>query len=120
MFLFQIIATIYILLVILRVIGRYKAGRIPKSEMLLWIAFWLLLDGAVWWPRGTDLVANALGISRGYELIVAAALAALFYLTFQLFSQVHHLEHELTRLVRSLALSQSREAAKSDDDKPVL
>lgn len=113
MFVFQLIATIFILLVIQRVVGRFHAGRIPKSEMMIWVIFWLLLAGAVWWPRGTDIIANKLGISRGYELIVAMSLAALFYLNFQLFSHIHHLEQQLTKLVRNLALADHK---KNTDD----
>lgn len=106
---FQVLASIFILFTLQRILSRYQDARIPKSEVLVWVIFWLVIASAVWWPRGTDILANALGISRGYELVVASSLALIFYLTFKLFSHVHKLEGQMTDLVRRLTIEKHEE-----------
>jgi hypothetical protein len=76
--------------------------------MMVWLVFWFLVASAVWWPRGTDILAKALGVSRGADVIFAASIALIFYLLFSLFSQVHRLQRELTQLVRSLAIAEEK------------
>lgn len=105
---FQILASIFILFVFQRIVDRYHEARIPKSELVLWVVFWVVIAGAIWWPKGTDILANALGISRGYELVVASSLAMLFYLVFKLFTHVHQLQSQVTKLVRELSIQQRR------------
>lgn len=105
---FQLLATVFILFAIQRIYTRYQDARIPRSEVWVWIIFWLIIAAAVWWPQATDKLANILGISRGYELVVASSLALLFYLQFKLFSHVHQLEGQLTDLVRELAVQQKQ------------
>ncbi len=109
MLIFQIIASVFILFAMQRILTRYKQARVPKSEVLIWLLFWFFVAIAVWWPRGTDLIANALGISRGYELVVAVSLALLFFMVFKLFTHVHQLHAQMTDLVRKLAIQQQEE-----------
>lgn len=106
MILFQILASFFILFAINRIIRRYHEERIPKSEIMVWLILWVIVAVAVWWPRGTDILANWLGISRGYELIVAVSLALLFFLMFKVFSHIHRLERQATKLVRKLAIKE--------------
>lgn len=108
MLFFQALATIFILVSINRIVGKYRNELVPKAEMIVWIVFWLIVATAVWWPRGTDIIARALGVSRGADVIFAASIALIFYLLFGLFSHVHRLQRELTQLVRSLAILEER------------
>ena len=109
MLLFQLLATIFIIFALSRIVNKYQLKRMPKSELIVWIVFWILIGIAVWWPSGTDLLAQAMGVSRGVDLILAASVAAIFYMLFQLFSSVHQLERNLTDLVRKLALEKHDE-----------
>jgi hypothetical protein len=117
MLFFQLLATVFILVAINRIISRYRQELIPKSEILVWIIFWAAVAVAIWWPRGTDIIAQWLGVSRGVDVIVTASLAVIFYLLFQIFSHVHRLQRELTQLVRKLAISE-HEANKKDVHPP--
>ena len=112
MLLFQILASLFILFAITRIIGRYKEMRVPKSEVFVWLFFWLFIGFAVWWPSSTDVLAKAVGISRGVDLIVAASVAVIFYLLFKLFTHIHQLKKEMTELVRKLAIEKHGEEAK--------
>jgi small membrane protein len=111
---FQLLASLFILFAMQRIVARFHEARIPRSEVLVWVIFWLIVAGAVWWPEGTDIIANFLGISRGYELVVASSLAVLFYVVFKLFSHVHQLQSDLTKLVRELAIQQHQEPVKPE------
>lgn len=117
---FQILATLFIIFAINRIVNRYRQERVPKSEIIVWLVFWLIVAAAIWWPRGTDIAANWLGISRGYELVVAMSLAVLFYLMFQVFSHLNKLQRQTTELVRQLAIKEHREqsAKQAADDSP--
>ena len=106
MLFFQILASLFILFAINRIVTRYRQELVPKSEIAVWLLFWALVAVAIWWPHGTDVVASWLGVSRGVDVVVTAALAVLFYLLFQVFSHVHKLQRELTQLVRTMAIKE--------------
>lgn len=116
MLFFQLLATAFILVAINRIVTRYRQELIPKSEILVWIIFWAGVAVAIWWPRGTDILAQWLGVSRGVDLIVTASLAVIFYLLFQIFSHVHRLQRELTQLVRKLAMTDHQAKQGGTDD----
>jgi hypothetical protein len=109
MLFFQILASLFILFAINRIMTRYRQELIPKSEIAVWLFFWALVAVAIWWPHGTDIVASWLGVSRGVDVVVTASLAVIFYLMFQVFSHVHKLQRELTQLVRKLAIKEHLE-----------
>lgn len=115
MLFFQVLATCFILFSVNRIVDRYRHELLPKAEMMVWIVFWALVATAVWWPRGTDIIARALGVSRGADVIFAGSIALIFYLLFGVFSHVHRLQRELTQLVRSLAIL---EEAKKKESQP--
>lgn len=109
MLFFQILASLFILFAINRIMMRYRQELIPKSEIVVWLFFWALVALAIWWPHGTDIIASWLGVSRGVDVVVTASLAVIFYLMFQVFSHVHKLQRELTQLVRKLAIKEHLE-----------
>ena len=115
MLIFQILASIFILFVLSRVFARYRDKQVPKSEVIVWIVFWLVIALAVWWPSGTDVLAKAVGVSRGVDLILAASVAVIFYSLFKLFSQVHSQQREITELVRKLGLEEHKDESKSNE-----
>lgn len=104
MLFFQILATLFILFATYRIISRYQQERLPKSEIVVWVVLWAIVAVAIWWPRGTDIVAGWLGVTRGVDVIVTASLAIIFYLVFVIFSHVHRLQQQLTQLVRQMAV----------------
>ena len=72
--------------------------------MVFWILFWLAADVAVLWPNSTTVLANALGIGRGSDLVLYISLAALFYLLFRLHVKVESINRDVTKVVRDKAL----------------
>lgn len=115
MLFFQLLATIFMAFAVHRIVTRYRAELLPKSEMVVWCVFWLLVAVAIWWPRGTDIIARVLGVSRGADVIFAGSIAVIFYMLFGILSHVHRLQRELTQLVRSLAIHNAD--SKSEQEK---
>lgn len=104
MLVFQIIATLFILYALKKIIKGYQSFRIPKNEIIIWVIAWLIIGAAIWWPQGTDILAQKLGVTRGVDLLVTASLALLFLLVFKLFAFVHKQKQQMTELVRKLAI----------------
>lgn len=104
MLFFQILGSIFIAFAVNRIVSRYRQELLPKSEMIVWCVFWALVATAIWWPHGTDVIAQLLGVSRGADVIFAASIAVIFYLLFGILSHISRLQRELTQLVRSLAI----------------
>ena len=115
MLFFQLLATVFMAFAVNRIVTRYREELLPKSEMVVWCVFWVLVAAAIWWPRGTDMIARLLGVSRGADVIFAGSIAVIFYMLFGILSHVHRLQRELTQLVRSLAIHHAE--PKSDQEK---
>jgi len=106
MFVFQILATLFILFALSRILGRVRTGALPGRESIGWVVFWVLLGVAVWFPEIPDRAARALGISRGVDLIVAGAIALFFYLVFRIFVRLEKMERDISKIVEQHALKE--------------
>ncbi len=115
MLFFQILASLFIAFAVNRIVTRYHSQLLPKSEMVVWCVFWLLVAVAIWWPRGTDVIAKLLGVSRGADVIFAASIAIIFYLLFGILSHISRLQRELTQLVRSLAILEDKKQGENKE-----
>jgi hypothetical protein len=83
--------------------------------------------GAVLWPSSTTVVANAVGVGRGTDLVLYVLVMVFVYYAVAMAQRVHQLEHKLIELTRALALSRpeaptaapQRRATDHDQDLPV-
>ena len=71
---------------------------------MLWSVVWLTALIVVLSPPTTSKMANFLGIGRGVDFVLYVSLAILFYLVFRLYVMIEDLRHEITYLVRQIAL----------------
>lgn len=104
--------TIIIVLYLLSRLGRQlKHKQITLVEALLWGLVWFGVGVVVLYPKLTDKAATLIGLqsAKGIDLVVYLAVGVVFYLVFRLFVRLEKIEHEITKLVRHLALK--------DDDK---
>jgi hypothetical protein len=60
---------------------------------------------AVLWPNSTTVVANAVGVGRGTDLVLYVLVMVFVYYAVAMAQRVHHLEQQLIELTRALALS---------------
>lgn len=114
---FQILSSLFIVFALWRIIKRYREERVPKSEIIVWLVLWVVVTTAIWWPRGTDILAQKLGVTRGVDLLVTASLGVIFYLLFRLFSHINNLQKQMTELVRRLAIIHHENEKKRYDAK---
>lgn len=104
MILFQILFTLFALFVLVKTVARYQAKELSARMLVFWILFWLLAETVVLSPHSADVVAYALGIGRGADLIIYVSLAALFFLFFRLLAQLEKQKREITKLTRKISL----------------
>ncbi len=108
MSLLQIFLTIFLVFALSRVVLRFKDRKIKPVEFAFWsILFSAAIVGVIL-PEETTRFAKLLGIGRGVDLIVYASIATLFYLVFRLYILLEDVRHEITNLVRELALKDKK------------
>jgi len=100
----QIIFGLFLLFAVSRVLLRLKDGTLTFNTFAFWTALFILAIIGVIKPELTTLVADKLGINRGSDVVVYASIMLLFYLIFRTNIMLENLRHDLTQLVRRLAL----------------
>lgn len=101
----QILLLVFLFFAFTRVILRFREGSIPFGIFLFWVGIWALASVGIIWPDFTTFVAKKIGIGRGSDAVVYAALIILFYLLFRLTVAVENLRHEITKVIREIALA---------------
>lgn len=113
----QIILIVFILFAASRVFLRFREKVITSQVFILWSLIWIVALLTVISPPITTRLASFFGIGRGVDVIVYVSLAALFYLVFRLYVMIEDLRHEITYLVRRLALQNSPKNSKTKKKK---
>ena len=55
-------------------------------------------------PGQTDRIAHLFGATSGVNVIVYTSIILIYYLVFRIYIKISSLSHELTRLIRNLAI----------------
>lgn len=79
-------------------------GSVRRLTALPWLALWTAATIALIQPQWTTRVAHALGIGRGADVVLYAAVLGGLVIALRLSLAVRHLERQTTVLVRELAL----------------
>lgn len=74
---------------------------------------------AVLWPTLTVYVANAVGVSRGTDLVLYVFVMVFLYSTVATAQRIHRLERQVTQLTRELAIDRARQPATETDPRAV-
>lgn len=109
----QIVLTVFILFAASRVLLRFREKVITHWVFMLWSIIWIVALIVVISPPITTRLASLFGIGRGVDIIVYVSLAALFYLVFRLYVMIEDLRHEITYLVRRIALQNTTKNSKT-------
>lgn len=115
MSLIQIVLLISILFIWFRLYQKYRVNELATREFVEWFLLWLAAGFVVVVPDFASYVAFVLGVGRGSDLVVYLALVLVFYLLFKLFTRQERHKQELTRLVRELALRDSKMSSSEDN-----
>ncbi len=101
---FQMIFVPLCALLALRSLLRTKSGRAPRLSGLLGIVIWSVAAIAIAQPELTSLVARAVGIDRGADLIFYLAILGGVSVCFYFYQRNRQLENLITELVRREAI----------------
>ena len=104
----QTAAIVFLLFAFSRVWLRTKEGSIGWGMFLFWAAIWTVALLAIIRPEVTTTIANELGIGRGVDAVVYTSIVILFYLNFRLNVLLENQRHEITKLIRELALKSKK------------
>lgn len=89
-------------------------GKLRRRSAGLWLLIWTAAAAAIARPELTMIVAHALGIGRGADLVLYCTILAILVGFFSLFARLRRLEEDMTRLVRHLAIREAAEPEGAD------
>lgn len=95
---------------------RHREGDITVGELLLWLAVWLIVGIAVLLPQTTSFLANLVGVGRGVDLAVYLSIIFIFYILFRIFVRLERIEHDITKVIREMALKEQLSTKKSNEN----
>lgn len=94
-------------------VRRGRAGAISRHEMLGWSLLWVGAAAVTLRPDLASRFAALVGVGRGADAVLYAAVVGIFYLLFRVYLRIDKLERDITTLVRRDAL-----AARAPDSNP--
>ena len=104
MILFQFFFSLFIVFVLIKTVGRWRAKEINTGWLVFWLFFWLIAEAVAIYPDLSIQFAHAVGIGRGTDLVTYISLALLFFLSFNLLTKVEKQKKEITKLTRKISL----------------
>lgn len=108
----DILIILFVAYVVYRTTVRFKSGDINNREYFIWLVFWLLVIAATLVPQKTDIIAQALGVERGADLLFFISIVTLFFLVFKMIVKLEKIERNITEVVRNTAI---KRAEKKDE-----
>ncbi|MFQ5350522.1 MAG: DUF2304 family protein [Thermoanaerobaculia bacterium] len=118
MSIFQILGLSFLALLIALALAAASRRQISQRAAVLWILLWAAAAAAILEPELTMVVANALGIDRGADLVFYCAILGMFTGFFIVFGRLRRLDRHLTRLVRKVAIDAVEEGERAERTSP--
>lgn len=114
--LFQLGIILFAIVVILRTYGQYKKEHVSRYWLIAFSCLWTIVIVAALVPKGTDRIAQMVGVERGADLFVYVAVLILVYAVYRLLVRVQHMHQEITELVRQIALANPKVPVRKEDE----
>jgi hypothetical protein len=89
-------------------------GQVGGRSGMAWLALWTAVALAIAFPGTTVVVARALGISRGADLVFYCAILGMLVGFFLVYVRLRRIERNITVLVQQLALADLPGLEKTD------
>lgn len=103
----QIILLAFIIFAISRVYLRAKEKILSPQTYIFWMLIWLAAAFGIIQPSTTSRLAEIFGVGRGVDIILYISLALVFYLVFRIYVMIEDLRHEITFIIRQVALKKT-------------
>lgn len=84
-------------------------GLVRKRIAVFWLLVWSGGAVALLYPQSTAIVARALGIGRGTDLVLYFSVIAMLAGFFYTYGRFRRMDRQLTQLVRALAIENARD-----------
>ncbi len=105
----RLLLVLFLVFAFSRVVLRRQEGAISLGSFLFWAGVWLLAATGIIQPDFTTYIAKGIGIGRGADVVIYLSILIIFYLLFRTHIMIENLHHDITRIIRNLAL---KDAAK--------
>lgn len=101
----QLVLLLIIIFTGSRAFFRLREGNLELGAFIFWLLVWMGGTVVILFPAFTTKLANQFGIGRGADAITYVSIIVLFYLIFRLHVALEDVRHEISELVRQIALS---------------
>jgi hypothetical protein len=101
---FQIVVVAFAACLFIGSIIAMVRGWLTRREGLVWAVVWLAAGVTVAWPEVTAIVANALGIGRGADLLLYCSVIVMMVGFLMIYARLRAVRRDVTLLVRRLAI----------------
>lgn len=109
----QIVLVLFSVFALTRVFLRFREKVITQKTAFFWTFIWFSALIGILLPKTTTQIASIFGVGRGVDVIVYISLALLFYLVFRIYVMIQDIRHEITDIIRKVAISQSLKSPNS-------
>lgn len=106
--LFQIFLVIFAALAMVRTYRQYQGRHVSRYWLVLMLVVWTGVAVVAVVPQWTDILARAVGVGRGADLLVYVAIIVLIWSQYRMLVKQHEMSQELTTLVREQAIEQGK------------
>ncbi len=104
MLVIQIILVVFIVFAVSRAVLKLREKKLTMKWFLVWLFFWAAVTVVILRPNVASRLASLVGVTRGVDLLVYLSILALFYIAFRILVKIEHIEQEITKVVREIAL----------------
>jgi hypothetical protein len=112
---FQFGGLVFSIIMITLSIAAIVRQRLRRTPGILWLILWIASATAILRPNLTQTVAKVIGIGRGADLVMYCGLLATAIGLFLLYLRLRHLEANITKIVRHMAIQDAKKTEKSSD-----
>ncbi|MFH1505971.1 MAG: DUF2304 family protein [archaeon] len=100
----QILIVAFMVFALYRTIKQLRAGQLSMKETLAWCILWVVIIVGVLIPGVTSFFSDIFGIGRGVDLALYVSIILLFYMIFRIYVKLDMMEHQITKVVREVAI----------------
>lgn len=104
---FSLLLTVFALGAWRKTWQQYRREHVSRYWFAVATLLWVVVVAVAWLPDMTTVLARAVGIGRGADLIMYSAVVLLVYAVLRLIARQQELSRELTELTRALAIKQA-------------
>ena len=102
----QVIAIIFALFALVRVILKLRRKKLTINEFIFWASMWVMLLVISIFPDISHIIAGFFGFGRGLDFFIVASILIIFYLIFRIYIKLEEIDSRITRLARNIALEE--------------